>query len=576
MDYFSLLYLKRQYKKNVFSFFKNSFFSNSVVDHKNESSKILECIELNDHNYNTLIKKEKCYLIYGYADYSYRSLSIYTKLLSIDFPKKIINKGADDYKKIPLYKVNINNNNLLVQNFHIKSIPLIQLRYKNKLVDELSGDELNNEKNIKNILKRCYNNYFHSLQIVDNINDFLNREHELLNDQDIQNVEKRDIALRENEVLFDTLINRNDSDSKNIYDNKTDINQNFVQNELLNKLELKYQCSTYVTFKKLEMLLNEEKERKKKLYMLNDNNDTLQTHHSSHDNVNQTDSCDKNKNTILIKSFLNEIINNNKTYLDINHHYNKITAQAFLFLFDQEELSSIEKVLTLINFVKNYNENWINTENIKFIHFNEPIIVFDDFKNIHLKGFNNIDQFLSQKETVDEAGCQDSLPHTITQEHSTEITNSDNNNTISNTQIKYLSRLYRILSVKYLFIEDYPKSLHYALLSYKDTFFLNNIDSKKSKVLIENMILYLGAYNKYVIKFISQLQLLFNNKIFKKIQLPHNRTVKGGRPMIKRGKSGKWLWLSPDWKPKWLKKKTKLTLEDEWRCVPDKNVPFWN
>ncbi|KEG04253.1 conserved Plasmodium protein, unknown function [Plasmodium vinckei vinckei] len=525
---YSILFLK-----------KKRHFNNFIPHYKNSNNKLFECIEINDYNYNSIIKKEKSILLYAYADYSYVSLNLFNKLMDVfqeqaDIIEQInINKNT----KLPFFKLNINNNNILVQNFHIKSIPLIQLRHKNKLVCEISGNELNNKNELKEILRR-YHSYFTPLNYVCNINDFLLREDELLkeggNSEYLQNYKSQSIP---NDINKETIPFKieNVSNDKNDSNHSTILNGNnkmtydglqISQDGILNDVHIKYECSSYVTFKKLEILINQ-----------------------------------KIKNLDNIKLLLNEIFNNHMSYISINEHYNKIATRGFLCLFENSNINDtpqngienslpIEKFIELKNHLENNNDMDSIINDLKLINFNEPIMSLDNFKNIHLKKIKNIEEFLSG--------------------------DIDKNKETNNIKIIYLSRIYRILAINYLDIKQYDNSLDCALESYKLTFPLKNIDTKKSKILIENLILYLGAYNSSVITFLSKLQFLFTNKIFKIVKFPHTRAIKGGRPMMKRGKSGKWLWLSQDWKPRWIKKKTKQILEEEWKCVPDKNVPFWN
>lgn len=507
----------------------SSLFENSK---KNFNPLRFEMKEIDDYNYRNLLKNEKAFLVYGYANYSYKCINIFNKL--IDIVKEDFENKAD--KNVSIYKLNVSNNNLLVKQFHIKNIPLIQLRYNNKLMQEINGNELN-ENNIKNILKRYYN-YFNTLDCVNDINDFLVREKEL--------------SYNNNESFFESSKSYNNlkDESDNAYNELTFINdekkqiitneiKNHFKNNILDKLHLNYNCSSYIVFKKLELLLME-----------------------------------KSNNIKLIKQFLNDIIFHHSTYLDINQHYSKITAKAFLHLFDEHSIS-IEKLIELKNIIlQNENQTDIKVDDIKLINFLEPIINFDNSKIIHYNKFQCINDFLSTSEETN-----DHINLFLSSSIKKNILNTqliDINQMNDHVKIKYLSRIYRILSIKYFHIGDIQNCLSCALHSYKLNAPLNNIDRNKSKVLIENLILYYGAYNKDIIHFLSELQFLFTDKNFKVIKLPHTRAFKGGRPMMKRGKSGKWLWLSPDWKPRWLKKKSKLILEEEWKCVPDKNVPFWN
>ncbi|CAD2104072.1 conserved Plasmodium protein, unknown function [Plasmodium vinckei lentum] len=518
---------------------KKRHFTNFIPHYKNSNNKLFECIEINDYNYNSIIKKEKSILLYAYADYSYVSLNLFNKLMDVfqeqtDIIEQInINKNT----KLPFFKLNINNNNILVQNFHIKSIPLIQLRHKNKLVCEISGNELNNKNELKEILRR-YHSYFTPLNYVCNINDFLLREDELLkeggNSEHLQNYKSQSIPNDINKETIPFKIenvsnDKNDSNHSTILSGSNKVTNDGLQisqDGILNDVHIKYECSSYVTFKKLEILINQ-----------------------------------KIKNIDTIKLLLNEIFNNHISYISINEHYSKIATRGFLCLFENstindtpqngiENLLTIEKLIELKNHLENNNDLDSIRNDLKLINFNEPIMSLDNFKNIHLKKIKNIEELLSG--------------------------DIDKNKETNNIKIIYLSRIYRILAIKYLDIKQHDNSLDCALESYKLTFPLKNIDTKKSKILIENLILYLGAYNPSVITFLSKLQFLFTDKVFKVVKFPHTRAIKGGRPMMKRGKSGKWLWLSQDWKPRWIKKKTKQILEEEWKCVPDKNVPFWN
>ncbi|EUD68875.1 hypothetical protein C922_00563 [Plasmodium inui San Antonio 1] len=506
-------------------------------------SKLLECKEINDQNYDNVIKKRKTFLLYGYAHYSNRCFNHFDKLatLSKDFVqiKKV--------EKLPLYKLNVSMNNFLVRKFHIKSIPTIQLRHKNKLVDELIGKELNEETNVNRLLRRC-GTYFNSIREVDNMVDFLAREEELPN-SGYDDFFEREAFLHgmcspietanHGEAPMDSTPSPNDKNSF-----VTEMKEKLFPKDTLTDLLLKYQCTTYVLFKKLDLLLNGEK-----------------------------------KNHHQIKLVLNEIIANHSSYLDINERYSKLMAKAFLLLFDEEKLS-IENLLDLKKGLEEAGEekSSIHAHAMESIHFNEPIITFDDFKNIHLRRINGVEEFLSN-EWEEEAPSKAISSAEILRsgENPEELRNGKlKKASKSNEKTRYLSRVCRILAIKYMQKEQYDDAFHHALESYTLTFPLNDVDTSKSKVLIENLILYLGAYNPSVIKFLSDLQLLFTDKIFKVVRFPHTRAIKGGRPMMKRGKSGKWLWLSQDWKPRWLKKKAKLILEEEWRCVPDKNVPFWN
>ncbi|EAA21146.1 mitochondrial ribosomal protein var1 [Plasmodium yoelii yoelii] len=468
-------------------------------------------------------------------------------------------------KKLPFFKLNINNNNILVQNFHIKSIPLIQLRHKNKLVCEISGNELNNKNELKEILQR-YHSYFTPLNYVYNINDFLLREDELLKEEasseQLQNYKSKSIP---NDINKETI----PFEIENVSNEKNDANNNIILNDhnkmtyegntitkddILNNMHIKYKCSSYVTFKKLEMLINQ-----------------------------------KIKNLDNIKLLLNEIFNNHISYISINEHYSKIATRAFLCLFENSNINdtpgndignflSIEKLIELKKNLENNNDLDSIRNDLKLINFNEPIMSLDNFKNLHLKKIKNIEELLSENIDKNKTNTLINDPNIIHKEN--HIVNNTNkikkNKEIDNIKIIYLSRIYRILAIKYLDIKQHDNSMDCALESYKLTFPLKNIDTKKSKILIENLILYLGAYNSSVITFLSKLQFSFTDKIFKVVKFPHTRAIKGGRPMMKRGKSGKWLWLSQDWKPRWIKKKTKQILEEEWKCVPDKNVPFWN
>ncbi|GAW83393.1 hypothetical protein, conserved [Plasmodium gonderi] len=571
-------------------------FSTFFEKHNNEDSKLFECKEINDYNYENIIKNRKTFLVYGYADYSYRCFTHFNKL--IDVSNKHVEFSSDE--KIPLYKLNISKNKLVVQNFHIKSIPIIQLRHKCKLVEELSGNELNDQINLSNMIKRSCS-YFDSILDVKNIIDFLSREEELsnsgylkfLNEEKFHNTfsssKKTNDEVTRLLLSYPKKITNEEAHMEKTLSEKEKIlhpqeMNNMSQEDTLKNLQLKYQCTTYINFKKLELLL----------------------------------SCEK-KNANLIKYFLNEIILYHNSYLDISEEYSKIMAKGFLYLFDEENIS-FEYLIELKNkLLEKEYQSPMNLKGIKLINFNEPVITFDDFKNVHLKGLKKIDEFLSNEEadaqsdaeTNAETNLESNLESNAETNAETNLesnlesnaeTNVESNlesnaeaiafskNTILQTnskehksdkmknvtKSKYLSRIYRILAVKYLHIEDYDSTFHYALESYKLTFPLKNIETTKSKVLIENLILYVGAYNTSVINFLTNLQFLYTNKIFKVVRFPHTRAIKGGRPMMKRGKSGKWLWLSQDWKPRWLKKKSKLILEDEWKCVPDKNVPFWN
>ncbi|GAB68850.1 hypothetical protein PCYB_142780 [Plasmodium cynomolgi strain B] len=523
-------------------------FQTSVVKAKlnGGDSRLLECKEINDHNYESVIKKRKTFLLYGYAHYSNRCFTHLDKLTSVS---NGFVEMREIEKKLPLYKLNVSMNNFLVRKFHIKSVPTIQLRHKNKLVDELIGNELNEQRNVDKLLRRC-GTYFNSIREVDNMIDFLAREEELPSTG-------YDDLLGKEEFLHGLYspIATTHGEEPPMDDNTTpppkdkntfaiEIKEKLFPKDTLNDLLIKYQCTTYVLFKKLELLLSGEK-----------------------------------KNTHLIKLILNEIILNHRSYLDINERYSKLMAQAFLLLFDEDKLS-IEDLLDLKKDLEAAErDSSVHVHIIQSIHFNEPIITFDDFKNIHLRHLNGVDEFLSN-EWEEEAPSKGMITFE-------EIPPSgENPEELQNGKLKeaskidkktrYLSRVCRILAIKYLQKEQHDNAFHHALESYRLTFPLNDVDTSKSKVLIENLILYLGAYNPSVIKFLSNLQLLFTDKIFKVVRFPHTRAIKGGRPMMKRGKSGKWLWLSQDWKPRWLKKKAKLILEEEWRCVPDKNVPFWN
>ncbi|SCO75264.1 conserved Plasmodium protein, unknown function [Plasmodium vivax] len=506
--------------------------------------KLLECKEINDHNYERVIKKSKTFLLYGYAQYSNRCFTHFNKLTTISNDFKTIREG----EKLPLYKLNVSINNFLVRKFHIKSVPTIQLRHKNKLIEELTGNELNEQANVDRLLRRC-GTYFNSIREVDNMVDFLAREEELPSsgyaellgrDQFIHGMFPRFAATHGEEAPMDITSSPKDKNNFTL-----EMKEKFLPKDTLNDLLLKYQCTTYVLFKKLELLLNGE-----------------------------------NKNPHLIKCALDEIIANHRSYLDIHERYSKLMAKAFLLLFDEEKLA-IENLIDLkkaLQSPEGESDSPIHVDTIQTIRFNEPIITFDDFKNIHWRWLNRVDDFLSN-EGEEEAPSKAITPGEVPP--SGEKTEEKKNGKLKkaskdNAKTRYLSRVCRILAIKYLQKEQHDDAFQHALESYKLTFPLNDVDTSKSKVLIENLILYLGAYNPSVIKFLSHLQLLFTDKIFHVVRFPHTRAIKGGRPMMKRGKSGKWLWLSQDWKPRWLKKKAKLILEDEWRCVPDKNVPFWN
>ncbi|KJP88188.1 hypothetical protein AK88_02135 [Plasmodium fragile] len=516
-----------------------------TISLNNGDKKLLEWKEINDHNYDHVIKERKTFLLYGYAHYSNRCFTQFAKLASLS--NDLV--GVKEVEKLPLYKLNVSLNNFLVRKFHIKSLPTIQLRHKNKLVDELVGNELNEQTNVDRLLRRC-GTYFNSIREVNNMIDFLAREEELPNSGYNELLEKEEflhgicpppIVTTNGEANMDVTTCPPLKDKNNF---TLQMKEKLLPKDTLNDLLLKYQCTTYVIFKKLELLLNAEK-----------------------------------KNTHLIKLVLNEIIANHSSYLDINEHYSRLMAQAFLLLFDEEKLT----ITHLLDLKKDLEaaegDSSIQAHIVQSIHFNEPIITFDNFKNIHLKRLKRVDEFLSNQSPVEAASKRiasaEITPHLGEKQEEVQKDKWKEASQI-NAKTRYLSRVCRMLAIKYLLKEQYDDAFHHALQSYTLTFPLNDMDTSKSKVLIENLILYLGAYNQSVIKFLSNLQLLFTDKIFKVVRFPHTRAIKGGRPMMKRGKSGKWLWLSQDWKPRWLKKKAKLILEEEWKCVPDKNVPFWN
>ncbi|SBT47647.1 conserved Plasmodium protein, unknown function [Plasmodium ovale wallikeri] len=556
-----MAFVRREIKISPLLALKRVYFSTNVASSKNVNRGTFEYIDISDYNYDNIVEKEKAFLLFGYSDYAYRCFPLLSKLRNICNSEQVEGK---DQKRIPLYRLNISNNNMLVHKFHIKSIPIIQLRYKNKLIEEISGHELDDISYLKNIVKRC-SSYFHPLYDVNNINDFLSREHELIRSgyamcsqgcptSTLRNEEDATSALPNGDDVTSVHLFSSTGEMSNEKEREKHISfvekvKEYFKGDLLDNLHLRYSCASYILYKKLEILLLE-----------------------------------KEKNVHLIKSVMNEIITKHSTYLDINDHYSKIMAKGFLTLFDDAHVSSVEEAIELCNRLETYTgelfveKNEPNFLKLHMLSFNEPIVTFDNFKKIHQNRVKSIEELLSGEEGKRNTEEFPAKYSSIISEHVERSCYTEERNLHKSgyLKVKYLSRLYRILAVKYENVEEHDKALECALKSYKLTFPFNYEDTEKSKILIENIILYLGAYNKSVLRFLSEFQFLFTDKIFTVVRFPHTRAIKGGRPMMKRGKSGKWLWLSQDWKPRWLRRKTKTILEEEWRCVPDKNVPFWN
>ncbi|EPT29783.1 hypothetical protein TGME49_263840 [Toxoplasma gondii ME49] len=72
-----------------------------------------------------------------------------------------------------------------------------------------------------------------------------------------------------------------------------------------------------------------------------------------------------------------------------------------------------------------------------------------------------------------------------------------------------------------------------------------------ARTLLMAMYMALGAKHPAVQRSRAELEVLLGTDGFVPVVFPHTRARAGGKPIMMRGKSGKWHWLGPYWKPPW-------------------------
>ncbi|PFH37690.1 hypothetical protein BESB_000320 [Besnoitia besnoiti] len=72
-----------------------------------------------------------------------------------------------------------------------------------------------------------------------------------------------------------------------------------------------------------------------------------------------------------------------------------------------------------------------------------------------------------------------------------------------------------------------------------------------ARTLVMAMYMALGAKHPAVQRSRAELEVLLGTDGFVPVIFPHTRARAGGKPIMMRGKSGKWHWLGPYWKPPW-------------------------
>ncbi|CBZ52624.1 conserved hypothetical protein [Neospora caninum Liverpool] len=72
-----------------------------------------------------------------------------------------------------------------------------------------------------------------------------------------------------------------------------------------------------------------------------------------------------------------------------------------------------------------------------------------------------------------------------------------------------------------------------------------------ARALVMAMYMALGAKHPAVQRSRAELEVVLGTDGFVPVVFPHTRARPGGKPIMMRGKSGKWHWLGPYWKPPW-------------------------
>ncbi|PHJ24799.1 hypothetical protein CSUI_001347 [Cystoisospora suis] len=72
-----------------------------------------------------------------------------------------------------------------------------------------------------------------------------------------------------------------------------------------------------------------------------------------------------------------------------------------------------------------------------------------------------------------------------------------------------------------------------------------------ARTLLTVMYMALGAKHPVVQQSRAELEILLGTDTFVPVIFPRTKAVVGGKPIMMRGKSGKWHWLGPYWKPPW-------------------------
>ncbi|KEP62043.1 UNVERIFIED_CONTAM: hypothetical protein HHA_263840 [Hammondia hammondi] len=72
-----------------------------------------------------------------------------------------------------------------------------------------------------------------------------------------------------------------------------------------------------------------------------------------------------------------------------------------------------------------------------------------------------------------------------------------------------------------------------------------------ARTLLMAMYMALGAKHPAVQRSRAELEVVLGTDGFVPVVFPHTRARAGGKPIMMRGKSGKWHWLGPYWKPPW-------------------------
>ncbi|KAL8424416.1 hypothetical protein Efla_001018 [Eimeria flavescens] len=78
------------------------------------------------------------------------------------------------------------------------------------------------------------------------------------------------------------------------------------------------------------------------------------------------------------------------------------------------------------------------------------------------------------------------------------------------------------------------------------------------RALLSSMYTALGPEDSRVHRNFAELATAVNTADFHPTKFSHTRARRGGKPRMMRGRSGRWFWLGPYWKPPWAPKKRRF------------------